>query len=284
MTLKNKTILITGSDGFTGKVLFSLLKDKGEKVVGCGLSKKREKSYYQCNLANEKSVMNMIEEINPDEVYHLAGSFSNDFNIDLESNLITTKNVLESVYKFTKKSRILLVGSAAEYGRIENSESPISELQPLNPTSIYGLTKIFQTYLMRLYVELYGLDIVMARVFNLNGKGISDKLFIGSLYKQIKDFKSNKIKEILIGNINNKRDYISVNNAVIAFKKIMKNGLTGEIYNVGSGKPQKIECILNKILKEEKIPETFVKTNCKISKKYDVKTIFADIKKFQKLG
>ena len=137
---------------------------------------------------------------------------------------------------------------------------------------------------MKLYVELHGLDVVMARVFNLNGKGISDKLFIGNLYKQIKDFKSNKIKEILLGNINNERDYISVNNAVIAYKKIMKNGKTGEIYNVGSGKPEKIECILNQILKEEEISENFVKTNCKINTKYDVKTIFANIKKLKKLG
>jgi len=283
MTLKNKTILITGSYGFTGKVLLSLLKNNGAKVFCTGLSKKRDKLYYQCNLANEKSVMNMIEEIKPDEIYHLAGSFSNDFNIDLESNLITTKNILESVYKFAKKSRVLLVGSSAEYGNIEESESPISELHPLNPTSIYGLTKIFQTHLMRLYVELHGLDIVMARVFNLNGKGISDKLFIGSLYKQIKDLKSNKIKEILLGNINTERDYISVNNAVIAYKKIMKNGKTGEIYNVGSGKPEKIESILNQILKEEKIPKIFVKTNCNINNKYDVKSIFANIKKLQEL-
>ena len=284
MNSKNKTILITGSEGFTGKVLLSLLKNNGAKVVCTGLSKKADKLYYQCNLANEKSVMNMIRKIKPDEIYHLAGSFSNDFKIDLESNLITTKNILESVYKSTKKSRILLIGSSAEYGSIKEGDSPISELHPLSPTSIYGLTKIFQTYLMRLYVELHGLDIVMARVFNLNGKGISDKLFIGSLHKQIKDFKSNKIKEILLGNINNERDYISVNNAVIAYKKIMKNGKTGEIYNVGSGKPEKIECILNQILKEEDISENFVKTNCKINTKYDVKTIFANIKKLKKLG
>ena len=105
----------------------------------------------------------MIEEINPDEIYHLAGSFSNDFNVDLESNLIITRNILESVYRLTKKTRILLIGSCAEYGRIKEDDSPISELHPINPTSIYGLTKIFQTYLMKLYVELHGLDIVMAR-------------------------------------------------------------------------------------------------------------------------
>ena len=226
----------------------------------------------------------MIEEINPDEIYHLAGSFSNDFYIDLESNLITTRNILESVYKLRKKSRILLIGSSAEYGSIKQGDNPISELHPLNPTSIYGLTKIFQTYLMKLYVELHGLDVVMARVFNLNGKGISDKLFIGNLYKQIKDLKSNKIKEILLGNINNERDYISVNNAVIAYKKIMKNGITGEIYNVGSGKPEKIECVLNQILKEEEISKNVVKTNYKPNMKYDVKTIFANINKLKKLG
>ena len=284
MILKNKTILITGSEGFTGKVLISLLKDKDAKVICTGLSDRTEESYYQCNLANEKSVMNMIKKIRPDEIYHLAGSFSNDFNVDLESNLIITRNILESVYRLTKKTRILLIGSCAEYGRIKEDDSPISELHPINPTSIYGLTKIFQTYLMKLYVELHGLDIVMARVFNLNGKGMSDKLFIGSLYKQIKDFKNNKIKEILLGNINNERDYISVNNAVIAYKKIMKNGKTGEIYNVGSGKPKKIGYILNQILEEEEISENFVKTNCKMNTKYDVKTIFADIKKLKKLG
>ena len=284
MTLKNKTILVTGSEGFTGKVLLSLLKNNGAKVFCTGLSKKLDKSYYQCDLVNEKCVINMIEEINPDEIYHLAGSFSNDFYIDLESNLITTRNILESVYKLRKKSRILLIGSSAEYGSIKQGDNPISELHSLNPTSMYGLTKIFQTYLMKLYVELHGLDVVMARVFNLNGKGISDKLFIGNLYKQIKDLKSNKIKEILLGNINNERDYISVNNAVIAYIKIMKNGITGEIYNVGSGKPEKIECVLNQILKEEEISKNVVKTNCKPNMKYDVKTIFANINKLKKLG
>ncbi len=284
MTLKNKTILVTGSEGFTGKVLLSLLKNNGAKVFSTGLSQKVDKFYYQCDLANEKCVINMIEEINPDEIYHLAGSFSNDFYIDLESNLITTRNILESVYKLRKKSRILLIGSSAEYGSIKQGDNPISELHSLNPTSMYGLTKIFQTYLMKLYVELHGLDVVMARVFNLNGKGISDKLFIGNLYKQIKDLKSNKIKEILLGNINNERDYISVNNAVIAYKKIMKNGITGEIYNVGSGKPEKIECVLNQILKEEEISKNVVKTNCKPNMKYDVKTIFANINKLKKLG
>jgi GDP-4-dehydro-6-deoxy-D-mannose reductase len=284
ITLKNKTILITGSEGFTGKVLLTLLKNKDTKVVCTGLSDRVDKLYYQCNLAHEKAVMTMIEEIKPDEIYHLAGSFSNDFNIDLESNLIATKNILESVYKITKKTRVLIVGSSAEYGQIENGDSPISELHALNPASVYGLTKIFQTYLMRLYVELHGLDVVMARVFNLYGKGISEKLFIGSLYKQIKDFKGNKIKEILLGNTNNERDYISVKRAVIAYKKIMKTGATGEVYNVGSGKPVKIERILSQILKNEGIQENVVKTNSKNNTSYDVKTIFANIEKINKLG
>ena len=64
----------------------------------------------------------------------------------------------------------------------------------------------------------------------------------------------------------------------------MKNGITGEIYNVGSGKPEKIECVLNQILKEEEISKNVVKTNCKPNMKYDVKTIFANINKLKKLG
>ena len=50
------------------------------------------------------------------------------------------------------------------------------------------------------------------------------------------------------------------------------------------GNQKKIGYILNQILEEEEISENFVKTNCKMNTKYDVKTIFADIKKLKKLG
>ena len=50
------------------------------------------------------------------------------------------------------------------------------------------------------------------------------------------------------------------------------------------GKPEKIECVLNQILKEEEISKNVVKTNYKPNMKYDVKTIFANINKLKKLG
>ena len=61
---------------------------------------------------------------------------------------MSTKNIFDSIREINVKARVLLVGSAAEYGRIEEADNPVSEAHPLRPISIYGLTKVMQTTLM----------------------------------------------------------------------------------------------------------------------------------------
>lgn len=54
----------------------------------------------------------------------------------------------------------------------------------------------------------------MARTFNLLGKNMSDKIFIGKLYRQIDEFKRGALNKIILGNLDNKRDYISIEDAI----------------------------------------------------------------------
>ena len=129
------------------------------------------------------------------------------------------------------------MGSAAEYGAIRPEDNPVKESQPLNAASVYGLTKVFQTSLMSYYCNRNNMDIVMARTFNLLGRGLSSNLFVGRLLEQVEAFKKGEQPFIELGNLDNYRDYIPIAEAVKNYARIMDFGEAGTVYHVASGKP-----------------------------------------------
>lgn len=274
-------VLIAGANGFSGKYLKELLEKKdGIELILSDM----QGDLRVCDFTDFSAVSNLIQETCPEQIYNLIGGFTNNYERDYRCNVLATRNILESVAQNGLKSRILLVGSCAEYGRVRTIDNPVQENYPLNPVSIYGLTKVFQTYLMHYYSFAYGLDLVMARPFNLMGQGISSNLFIGRLYEQIKLYRDGKILKISLRNLDSKRDYINITDAVKAYELIMNSGETGEIYNVGSGKSVEIRDLLHKILKENGIPEESVSLEPSIeSNKDDVSNIFADINKLESI-
>lgn len=278
-------VLITGAKGFSASHLISLLSNEIQVQLFCtGLQCKDDKTWHPCDLTDYKAVYQLLDRTRPQQIYHLAGSFSNEYEIDYRVNVLSTKNILDNCLRLNLNCRVLLIGSSAEYGIVSERDNPVKEDHPLNPVSIYGLTKTYQTHLMQYYHNVHNMDIVMARTFNIMGKGISNKLFIGRIYEQIDEYKKGNISKIVMGNLQNKRDYIDIKEAVKYYKVIMEYGLSGEIYNVGSGKSIKIYDLLDKILNEnklsmdvieEKLPESF--------NKLDIKNIYADTGKISRL-
>lgn len=278
------SILITGASGFSGKHLISLIP--GDKILlSRGIEPSNEKTIevINCDLLNFENINEIIAEKKPDQIFHLAGSFTNDYQKDYSLNVTTTKNILDSVSELALKSRVLLIGSAAEYGLISKEQCPVNEMSPLRPFNVYGLTKIYQKYLMDYYVNSCSLDIVMARPFNLFGKNISEKLFIGKVYQEIEKVKKGISDEIVLGNLDSERDYIPIEEAVEHYIRIMEHGVKGEIYNVGRGYPTKTGDILKTILKEENVDESVVKSNQRDLQKNDSDQIYADVSKLKGL-
>lgn len=279
-------ILITGAGGFSGKNLTKILsKDPSNTLYLCDRIPCRKKDWITCDLGVSEHVDTMINQTNPEQIYHLAGTFSNDFNLDFESNVLTTKNIFDTLLRHKHRCRVLLVGSAAEYGLVAPEDNPITEQHLLNPISIYGLTKLYQTNLMHYYCFNYDIDVVMARTFNLLGKGQSDKLFIGRIYNQINLLRNGKIRKIVLGNLDNTRDYIDISKAIKYYIHIMNLGKSGEIYNVGSGRPIRIYDLLINILRRNDMSMDLVDTrrNIGIKNKSDVKNIYADVSKIKEL-
>lgn len=282
------SILVTGSSGFVGRHLLAHLKNHSDShCIGLSRtsSKNSDNDTVICDLNDEAQVAKTIKKLQPSLVFHAAGSFSNDFETDFQNNVRCTKNILDSVKENSPETRILLMGSAAEYGEINNHENPVAEDHPLNPISIYGWSKAAQTQLARLYVKTYGIDIVIARTFNLIGKGMSDKLFVGRVEKQIDAVLSGQAKKITVGNLDAERDYIDIENACALYYEIARKGDSGEIYNVGSGSAICMRDILNKLLHQAGLDGSIidVKDHNKNTPHSEVSVIYANMTKTTKL-
>lgn len=278
-------ILITGAAGCTASSLIPLLaSNPAHDLVLTDVAAVASPLGQICDLTDTAAVNSLLTSVRPRQIYHLAGSFSNDYETDYRVNVLAAKNLMEGCLQLQLECRILLVGSSAEYGLISAEDNPVSELQLLNPVSIYGVTKAMQTHMMKYYYYVHNLDVVMARTFNLIGKNMSNRLFIGRLYEQIEKFKKGEIEKITLGNLDNRRDYLPVNAAVSCYRTIMNNGEAGEFYNVGSGTSITMRELLKKILADNGLSETVVEAGVVPSvNKLDVKDMYADIRKISKL-
>jgi len=150
-----------------------------------------------------------------------------------------------------------LIGSAAEYGVVRLEENPIREDRVLNPVSIYGLTKAWQTQLAGYYASS-GVDVVVARVFNLDGPRLSERLFIGRLQKQIAEVLACQKTVIELGPLTAIRDYVSTDEAADQVLAIAEHGETGRVYHVASGLPVKMRDILVRYLSIHKLDASIV--------------------------
>lgn len=278
-------VLILGAGGFTARHLAAHLKRKAaDDLYFAARQAAAAPDWFGCDLTDDGEVRSLIARLRPDQVYHLAGSFSNEYALDYPANVVSTKNLLDAVRAARVGCRVLLVGSAAEYGFVKAEENPINEDHDLNPISIYGLTKVFQTHLMRLYCGLHRLDVVLARPFNLIGKNMSPRLFVGRAQQQIEAFLSGQTDRIALGSLRHRRDYVSVEQAVRDYELIMNYGRAGESYNVGSGRSLATRDLLSGILSEYGLSMELVQEQANIdTHQPDVQDIYADLSKLKSL-
>lgn len=282
-----KRILITGSNGFTGRHLSNLLSSDASLELYLAdhtSAKKSDPRFRACDLSDASLTKKLLKDVAPDAIYHLVGSYTNNYETDYASNVVTTKNILDAVRESGMKTRILLVGSSAEYGFPLKAGVGVKEDDPCKPVSIYGLVKLIQTELMGAYIRLYGLDIVAVRPFNLFGKGISPTLFVGKMEQEILKYKRGEIKEIIVGDLSVERDYIDITEAIKYYRLVMEKGKKGEVYNVGSGKSTSLREVLKRMLAESGLSMDIVREGVhEIPGKIVVPKIFADIHKLKKL-
>ena len=248
-------VLIFGAGGFVGSYLCKEFLNNGYKVSGTdkgeGSALPSEVDFYKTDLMQADEVKKLIGQIQPDIIVNLAaissvGASWNMPQTTMAINVIGALNIMEAARKSEQKPRILFVGSSEEY---VISENPLDENTQLNANNPYGISKVTQEQLAKLYREQYGLKIYYVRPFNHTGIGQRDTFVLPSFCKQVAEIdKSGKDGKIQVGNLKVKRDFSHVKDIVRAYRMIVESDNCNQIYNVGSGNAYSLEDMLTYII------------------------------------
>lgn len=260
-----RKVLITGAGGFCACHLVNKLR-KTEPIFICGTDLRIDRpvhvpldSYVPGDITGAKHIMELVQQVQPDWIFHLAGLVgdANPVNI-YRVNVLGTINLLEAFYRFAPEARMLLVGSAAEYGPVASGCLPVTEDQACNPVGTYGISKYAATMVGLDFARRYTKKIVIARPFNIIGAGVSSSLVLGAVLNRIKQALACIGDPVVkIGNMASVRDFIAVEDVVDAYIEMIQGNYWGEIFNICSGQPQTIQAILDQLVKNSPRPITF---------------------------
>lgn len=279
------TVLVTGANGGFAKAFIpKLFESTNVDVLSIIREDSKQPNCIQCDLSNRSEVAGLIRSTRPNVIYHLAGSFAGNFETDILVNAHSSKWIFDELVGSKIDCRVVVFGSAAEYGFVADGRKPVPESHPLNPLSIYGLTKVMQTQMSSFYASTQGIDVVIARIFNLAVDGLSQRLFYGRLTSLIESYKRREIEKMTFGNLESVRDYIDLDGATSQILSIANRGSRGEVYNVASGVPIRMKDLLYRVLSENNIPlDRFECAPELHGRGVDVPMIYADITKVSSL-
>lgn len=272
-------ILILGINGFSGKHFQQYIITNGFLNDYCFVGSDIEADtalpfkYIQADLLNKDELEGLIIGEQPEYIINLVGNFAiSDQEKLLLINAELPHGILEIVNRNKiKVKKILLIGSAAEYGNCR--KLPVKESDELNPVSFYGLSKVFQSQYASYYHSNFNLNISIGRTFNIVGEGMSTALSLPSFIKQINDIKDEGT--IYTGSLDTKRDFLDIDDIIDAYWKILLYGKPGSVYNICSGKSLFIKELLEHMIKVSG-KRINIETQESYLKKNDLNDIYGD--------
>jgi len=247
-----KKALITGISGFVSRYMKEELEANGYTVKGIDITGSAPE-IIKCNLLEPDLLKQVLNEVEPDVVFHLAGqsSVAKSWKLPVltfDLNVKGTINLLEAVRIACPETKILLVGSSDQYGKIRAEDCPVNEDVPLRPMTPYAISKCTQEQIGQLYAFVYKMNIYMTRSFNHIGAGQGKGFVITDIASGIADIEAGLSNKLLVGNINSQRDFTDVRDIVRAYRLIVEYGYPGTVYNVGSGKAVRVSELLDYLI------------------------------------
>lgn len=236
---REETILVTGGAGFIGSHLVDALVEANDVRILDDFSSGHRShvnpnaELFEGHLSDSDLVAKAMDGV--DVVFHEAALVSVQRSIEdpLLSNAINvtgTLNILDTARR--EDARVVVASSAAVYGQPEYI--PIDEAHPLEPSSLYGFEKVAVDEYARLYNELYGLETVALRYFNVYGPRQTGGDYSGVVSIFLEQARAGNPITVN-GDGEQTRDFVHISDIVQANRLAATTDAVGESFNVGTG-------------------------------------------------
>lgn len=246
-------ILILGSEGFVGNNLSSGLGKTHQVFTADQIENNTSQNYIKFDITDLDSVKNVVNNVDVviDLVAHSLVSSLDGIIKNAEVNIIGLLNVLEACRSNGIK-KIIFTSASSLIGEPQTDQ--VAENHPATPKTAYGITKLMSEHYLRLYHELYGLNYVVFRFFNIYGPYQKNGL-IPSLYSRL----VNNEPITVFGAGDQIRDYVYIEDIISFFEKSISSSLADNmVLNMGTGKGTSINeviQILSKITGKQPVIE-----------------------------
>ena len=222
---ENKVALITGINGQDGSYLSEFLLDKGYEVHGIlkrnsvseNQTARLDKVYsklklHYADMSDLSSLIRVIQEIQPDEIYNLAAQ--SHVRISFDQPLYTANvtglgalNLLEAVKLAKPNCKVYQASSSEMFGNCIDSDGFQRETTAMNPVSPYGCAKVFAYNISRNYRNSYGMFVSNGILFNHESPRRGTNFVTNKVVKEAVKIKLGLSNELRLGNLDATRDW-----------------------------------------------------------------------------
>ncbi len=237
-------ILITGGTGFVGSHLIAqLLKPGDAKIAVLAFDDPAVPEpgveYHHADIRDADTVRTIVRQFEPEHIYHLAGVATMDGAtrqpaLAYEVSAIGSHNLFDAAMSSPHPPRILYVSTSHVYGR---AAGRLTETSPVAPANPYAASKAMAEVLAFQYRGRDQGGVITVRSFSHTGPGQTPDYVFPNIAKQFAEIEAGlRPPRLVLGNLDSKRDFSDIRDAVRAYAMVLARAKVGEVYNVCAGK------------------------------------------------
>ncbi|GAC1542725.1 MAG: GDP-mannose 4,6-dehydratase [Vulcanimicrobiaceae bacterium] len=207
------------------------------------------------DLGDLDSVRGVVEAARADAIFHLAAqafvpAATSDPLPTYDTNVVGTARLIEALRRLPaeRRPKLLYTSSGEVYGAHAAAELPLRETAQTRPATPYAASKLAAEAIVSASARTYGIAAVVTRAFNHIGPGQSASFVVAAFARRLAAIAAGGDPLFPVGNLTSERDFLDVRDVVRAYVDLAERGIPGEVYNVCSGVPVKIQEVLRQLV------------------------------------